>query len=87
MQKAPSAVVFGFWDRLVALHDDAMVMGAEHPRFHLLGCTSANESYRDGEKEEKSPLGLQPRAARGSKHPTAHPSNFPGEKQPKSRGS
>lgn len=65
MQKALSAVVFGFWDRLVALHDDATVMGTEHFQLLLLGCTSANKCYGDEEKEVKSPLGLQPRAAHG----------------------
>lgn len=59
MQKALSAVVFGFWDRLVALHDDATVMGTAHLQLHLLGCTSANKCYRVEEKEVKSPLGLQ----------------------------
>lgn len=53
LQKVPSAGVFGFWV------GDTRVMGAEQLWLHMLGCSSINESFSDGEKEEKSPLGIQ----------------------------
>lgn len=59
LQKVPSAVVFGFWVKLVALWGDTRVMGTEHLQLYVLDCSSINESLRDGEKEEKSPLGIQ----------------------------